>query len=74
MGPRAGLDSVSCEEFPALSRTRTPDHPARSPALPGSEILGHNLKIHDGQILSNAYFTFIHRSKANLRSRESVVK
>jgi hypothetical protein len=31
LGPRAGLDTVVEKKF--LARTRTPDHPARSPAL-----------------------------------------
>jgi hypothetical protein len=33
VGPRAGLDAVVRKKFPVPAGTRTPDHPARSPAL-----------------------------------------
>jgi hypothetical protein len=33
VGTRAGLKAVVKRKFPAPARNRTPDHPARSPAL-----------------------------------------
>jgi hypothetical protein len=33
VGPRAGLDALVKEKFPAPTGKRTPDHPARSSAL-----------------------------------------
>jgi hypothetical protein len=48
VGPRAGLDVMLEETFPAPAVTRTPDHPARSPVLCHWAIPAPNFLIKQG--------------------------
>jgi hypothetical protein len=71
VGLRSGLDAVVKRKFPAPVGTRTPDHPARSPALYHWAIPAHAVHTHTHSNTQENYLTSLFASFHGPMARQS---